>query len=381
MSLSRTPFSRRDVARFGILGAGALALPGALRAATAPDPLQGMIFGPGPDGYCDDLRIGLGIPLWSKARNEWLMYYYGKDKTFDRAAPYGGGVIAMATSADGIAWTRRPGPGARGALLEPSKDPKDFDSLHLGVSDVIFHAGEYWMYYFGGDRTPAANAAGVMSLGFATLPGLAKSKDGLNWTKVRGSGPGGALFGPDDGGVFASWASVVHDGGLFHMHYTAGGGDYDVLHPRYAVSKDGLNWEKKGEVRFVDAPVEWDSRGIIARQIMRNPFPGPRFLMIYAGIDGNPARLKRRAIAAAVSDDCVNWAHLYREPIFTVEGSAGWDAGEVTAPHLVVLKDELRLYYLGGASQAEKTKYKRGVGLAIAPGRDLRGLRRYAAKA
>jgi len=100
-------------------------------------------------------------------------------------------------------------------------------------------------------------------------------------------------------------------------------------------------------------------------------------LMIYAGIDGHPDRLKRRSIMAAVSEDGSNWRHLHREPIFTIEGSAGWDAGEVTAPHLIVTEKELRLFYLGGAGRDNTTGYPRGMGLAISLAHDLRNFKRY----
>jgi len=376
-----TGISRRGFGLGGIAATMTASLGTSLRAQLVParNPLLGMILAPGPKGYCDDVRVGVGTPLWSPKRREWMMWYYGKNEDFDGITPtsLASGYVALATSKDGLSWTRHPGAGPQGAIFWPSADPTAFDCLHVGVTDVTYARGHYWMWYFGGDRTPSVDTRGNHVLGFRTLPGLAKSEDGINWMRVPGPGPGGALFG-NGGDVFASWSAVVADRGRFLMHYTSGSGDYEVLRSHVATSHDGVTWEQQGEMRWADGPRESDSKGIIARNLQRNPFPGQRYLMVYSGIDSNPARFKRRSIAAATSEDGIAWTRMFGRPFFTVDGSGGWDAGEVTAPHLIVTDTDMRLYYLGGASRDNLTGFKRGIGVAVSPGRDMMGFQRYA---
>jgi predicted GH43/DUF377 family glycosyl hydrolase len=325
--------------------------------------------------------------MWSAKDRRWFLWYYCKSLDFDTLAPpsLASGYMAMATSLDGLEWTRYDGSGHGGSILGPASDPAAFDSLHLGATDVTWVNGQYWMWYYGGDRRPAKDSRGNMVLGFRALPGLALSRDGFNWTKAAGPGPGGSLFDAGDA-AYASWPGVVHDGQKFMMYYTSSDTTYEVLHTLLAYSADGLNWTQQGPIAWSDPPVIWDAKGIIARQVIRNPFnthgrDAGKWLMIYAGIDGSAEKFKRRSIAMAVSDDGVTWRRLHREPVFTVDASGGWDAAEVTAPHLVVTNKDLRLFYLGGPRKEDAAIYPRGLGLAISTTGDLRDARRYIAKA
>lgn len=78
-------------------------------------------------------------------------------------------------SGDGIAWERQ------GALLEPSTSEGAFDALHMGVSDVMRHNGEYWMFYYGGRPGEGFMLGDKQITGFPVRVGLAKSTDGRSW--------------------------------------------------------------------------------------------------------------------------------------------------------------------------------------------------------
>jgi hypothetical protein len=374
---------RRAVVRAGL--AAPLAL--SIRPSLAADPSaagathQGLVIGPGPAGRCDDYKVGIGTPLFDRAAKLWKMWYYCRDQRFpkDFAPTLGSGRIALATSRDGLSWQRFDGPGTGGSVLEPSANPDDFDAMHIGNTDVTFAHGEFWLWYFGGNRVPAKTKMGEAP-GLAMLPGLARSKDGVSWTKVRGPGRGGALFNERPGDVFASWTNGVWDGEKFIMWYTATGPDAQRFDTYHAVSKDGVHWTQRGPISLGGAPRVYDGMGMMTRHVVPNPFrPGPRWLMLYTALDAATERRMRRSIAAATSDDGVVWTRLYDGPIFEAQDADAWDGGGVAGPQLAVLKSELRLYYFGFPVPAKEAALPKGVGLAIAPGNDLRGFKRYTA--
>ena len=105
----------------------------------------GLVLAPGPAGRCDDFRVG-GAVVHAGADGQWRMWYYCRDRAFDRDAPptLGSGRVALATSHDGIHWQRVDGPATAGAVLDPNPDPAAFDSLHVGLTDVTRHDGAWW---------------------------------------------------------------------------------------------------------------------------------------------------------------------------------------------------------------------------------------------
>jgi DNA-binding transcriptional ArsR family regulator len=102
------------------------------------------------------------------------------------------GRCGLATSTDGIHWDRVKGPLTMGAVFEPSPDPDRFDSTHVGISDVTYIDGLYWMWYFSGanDITPIGPAN---FKGLHMRSGCAISRDGINWTRLQGPYQGALL--------------------------------------------------------------------------------------------------------------------------------------------------------------------------------------------
>jgi hypothetical protein len=337
--------------------------------------MDGFVLGRGPEGRCDDFRVGGAVVDHDAVSGLWRMWYYCRDRAFDSRAPgtLGSGRVALATSADGIDWTRVDGDAGHGAVFGPSGQVGDFDGVHLALTDVTRGAGEWLMWYFGGDGAPADTGShlGVMG-GIALKPGLARSQDGMNWERVRGPASGGALLEIDDGCVYAAWPAVIHDGRRMIMQYSAplfGLKDYPA---RSAVSDDGVHWDKTGVLQWADGPKPWDRTGIITRQLLANPLPGGRrWLMLYTGTDDN----HDRSIAVADSDDGLTWTHLYDGPIFRVGPEGAWDCKGVAATRLVAAHGRLHLYYYGFQSLADDDK-PRGIGLAVTDTGDLRDLKR-----
>ncbi len=333
----------------------------------------GLIFGTGPAGRCDDYRVGGAVVDHDAIGGQWRMWYYCRDATFDGPSTLGTGRIAFATSRDGIDWNRVDGPLTRGAVFEPSGDPADFDSLHVGLTDVSRGAGEWLMWYFGGDAVIRETRALGPVAGLGMRPGLARSADGIHWRRVRGAHPTGALFGWPEDRLYAAWPNVLHDGVRLILHYTAPTADLARFDTYVATSKNGILWRQHGLIEWADGAQAYDCGGIVTRQVMPNPLKGGRrFLMVYTATDA----AHRRSIAAAESDDGFRWCRLYGEPIFGVGAPGAWDELGVAATRLVVARDLLHLYYYGFQSLGAGEGL-RGIGLATAPFGDLRRLRRF----
>ena len=367
------------------LGAAALSsLGGHSPAARAQNPAEpGLILQAGPAGRCDDSKIGGPVVVWNEAAGQWWMYYYCRSSDFpeDVAPGFGTGSIALAVSDDGIGWTRYDGPLKGGAVMVPSDDPDAFDSTHIGVGQVVRHNGEWLMAYFGGDNTVPTEIAGTDVVegyqfrGYRCRPGFARSSDGINWTRIEGAAHGGAsVEGADT--IYSAFPTFVVDGDRFILYYTALTPKMFFWETRIASSTDLVHWEELGNLNWPDGEKMWQISGMVTRNVQHNFLDEDgRFLMIHTSLDGRFPRMLR-VNGASVSDDGLNWRHLYENPIFYPAPINCWDSGGVAYPNLVRSGKELRLYYYGYAHPRNAFSPQRGIGLAVSPSGDLGALRR-----
>ena len=341
----------------------------------------GLILPPGPPGRCDDQRIGGPVVRWVAEEQHWRMWYYGRDATFpkDMAPPFGTGSITTASSTDGVNWTRIEGPLARGAVMVPTDEISAFDSGHIGTGDVIRHGDEWLMAYFGGNQEAVTEAAPLFDgKGLVVRPGIARSKDGFNWQRVRGNAQGGAALNVHPGDVYAAFPSLIHDGDRFLMFYTSVDKGARYWRSRMATSTDALHWKPLPDLRWEEEPALFETGGVITRDIQPNPFADdPPWLMVYTAKDGRAEAKGRRSIGIAVSEDLITWRKLFREPIFTVGRDGAWDHSGVAVPRLLVTDTQVRLYYYGWSDGGFNTPAQRGIGCATASRDDPWRLRRY----
>jgi predicted GH43/DUF377 family glycosyl hydrolase len=119
-----------------------------------------------------------------------------------------------------------------------------FDAGALGSMTILIADGTFHLYYEAwGDRSEKewdASEYETLQIGHAT------SADGIHWTKdpanpVLEQGKEGEW---DDTGVWDPY--VIYEDGLFKMWYGGGGGRKPNYGWAYAVSEDGINFEKKG---------------------------------------------------------------------------------------------------------------------------------------
>lgn len=120
----------------------------------------------------------------------WKMWYYGREgEKWWQGNPafLPTGATGYAESKDGLKWTRVKGPLPGGAVMEPSEDAAEWDSVHIGVTDVIRREeGGYVMHYLGGgsEAVELSTAPGMGPLvGFRMCSGAATSEDGIIWKR------------------------------------------------------------------------------------------------------------------------------------------------------------------------------------------------------
>lgn len=149
----------------------------------------------------------------------YKLYYFGwrnKDENWH---------IGLATSEDGINWTKMPYPVLYAGVGW---------EYQLAVSSVIKVGATYFMYYSGG----------IMS-GNCKI-GLATSLDGINWTKHNNNPILVANSNWEGTGIF--YPSVIHENNLFKMVYMNRNGSVSAF--GNATSVDGINWTKSNSNPF-----------------------------------------------------------------------------------------------------------------------------------
>ncbi|WP_026369853.1 hypothetical protein [Kallotenue papyrolyticum] len=202
----------------------------------------GSVLSAGPANRFDSQ--GVGYLTVMKDGSTFKMWYVGYDGTYI-------GGIGYATSTDGRQWTRRTGPLAGSAVLRASGVNGTFDRDAVNTPYVIKDRASaaapcpgiangstcYRMWYEG-----VNNESGyIFRIGYAT------SANGVNWTRVAGSGAGGSVV---DRAVFGNFDEasvgvpmVLKDGALYRMWYEAKdfNGTFSLGH---LTSTNGVNWAR-----------------------------------------------------------------------------------------------------------------------------------------
>lgn len=339
----------------------------------------GLVLMPGPQGWWDSERVSAPRVLRDRF-GTWKMWYYGRDPKFDREINLPTGRCGLAISRDGVRWKRVRGPLTMGSVFEPSPDKNRFDSAHVGVSDVQFFNHRYWMWYFGGDNT-ISDVGQFKAKGFPLRPGLAISRDGINWKRTEGPYRGAVLDVGQPGefdAQYCGWPQVLRDDDGTSKLY------YHTLNPEIgfqiglAISIDGKNWQKVGPILGPGEPGSFDERGVGTRHVLK--IDG-QYVMFYEGTSND----FYFCIGVAVSDDGIHWRKDEGAqpggPVFchSEKGSGRWDAQAVGTPWIVPMDDgSFRMYYVGvneGGNDELSSRHQ--IGLAVSDGANFRKWHRW----
>jgi hypothetical protein len=206
-------------------------------------------------------HISYPFVLYDRKKEQYKMYYAGSSSTQVNESLWDQWVTGVVTSVNSIDWAYpdnyEPVLFAKkymeGDVINPEDQAKQFDAVYAVDACVIRDGLLYKCWYTGWNGKLEYAVDGVskkidFKIGYATSP------DGVNWTKVKGFVGGGAVlspdkkYGEDSEGVEDPY--VLKENGIYKMWYTAKHANTPRI--QYAVSKDGINWTKKGSVILLD---------------------------------------------------------------------------------------------------------------------------------
>lgn len=233
----------------------------------------------------------------------------------------------LATSPDGIAWTKR------GKVLSPG--PAAWEGAYIAANGAALDAGAEFLYWY--------------HAGPRELPsiGLARSRDGRAWTKhpspVLSPGPYGSW---DERGVADPYAIRV--GEMFYLYFL---GQDRARRQRLGVarSRDGVRWEK-----LRANPILEDETGLGEPAVWRT---GGAYWMLYTIRDAR----ERRRLGFARSADGVTWTKS--GPL--VEGGEDWNRAVLCDATVLVEDSAVRAWFGGGDVPSPDENLHGRIGFAL----------------
>ncbi len=220
-----------------------------------------------------------------------------------------------------IAWQKVAGPAAGGAVLGLDATPGSFDERANFTVNAVEDAGTIWLFYGGSDATGDPSCPGIRESHWRI--GLARSTDGVHFTRVPGPFPGGELLDVGAPGEFDSYLTyrpfVLRDGATWRMWYNGATQPFfDCATSKlgtdrrigYAESPDGVAWTKHndgpgpgGSVLPLGGPGEFDAQQVGYVWVLRDD---TQYKMYYSANDA----LNFWRVGLAVSSDGRTWTKV-----------------------------------------------------------------------
>ena len=265
-------------------------------------------------------------PCVLKVDHEWWMWYNG------RPADSFTGEIGLATSPDGLTWTKTNG----GEPIFHHGPPGAPDSTKVDHPAVVRFDDRFHMWFTMGDEDSS------YTIGYAT------SSNGRDWSRQNGGQPvlGVGAKGKFDDQVVLHPAVVRDNAGKLHLWYM-GSGPQEGFRLGYATSDDGVRWTRENGGDPILEPEMLDD---VTEEYVYNCMvllEGETFHMWYSagtGIRAGEVVPRGNCIRHASSTDGVQWVKDPEPTLFN--GPAGSiDEYAAFAPYVVRRAEGLWMYY------------------------------------
>lgn len=344
--------------KFDSIGVGATTFYMYYGSLTLPDPIDvpttcqwkrypsNPILVVGAAGKFDDFWVQFNS-IW-KEGSTYYGYYQGSKNDFLFK-------IGLATSTDGITWTKDPT--ADGKVLDIGAGGEWDDSL-VGYP-LVWKEGTTWYMLYSGKKA----ATGKSQIGLAT------SANGITWTK-SGSNPvitnGVSL----DTHIMQPGTNIIKESSTYYFYYwgntTYGLSVNSVI--MLATSTDLITWTKSGNNPMLSSggasPI-WDA-SVLAPTVIKF---GSTYYMWYEGATGASFGFSYVGIATSANKDS-GWTKISSNPIFSVGEGTAWDNSWSELAIIINFGTEWRMYYGGSQGNAATprcqggfaTYAKRGIG-------------------
>ena len=245
--------------------------------------------------------------LWDQDAEVYRMWFDGFDSQDILQ-------IGLATSSDGISWTKY----NNNPVMSGTPGAWDESGPHTLAEHAPFvlkENGTYKMWYEG------SRGGGPRQLGYAI------STNGIDWFKYAGNPvlqAGPEAYDQDTAGH----GSVLNDGGTYKLWYHAGG-DLGVI-IAYATSPDGYTWTKQGPVLLPSA-TGWDNKGLWGPSVLKLDSV---YWMWYSA----HSTQESPAIGLATSTNGMDWNRVGTVPVINEEEAIG-------DPHVLFENGTFKMWY------------------------------------
>lgn len=197
------------------------------------------VLRPGATGAWDAREVAHSSVRYDGTR--FTMYYTGWGS--DAA-------IGIATSSDGIEWTRSPA----NPVLMANPAPRSWDDVAVFTTSVVVESGGHEMWYAGAGDYPAA-------IGYAT------SDDGIAWNRLLSP-----VLHPQVLEALTFAPCVIKSGTNYRMWYGAlhedVGGTVQPGAIDYAQSRDGIEWTSHRTVLSHGPAGSWDADAVKSASVL-----------------------------------------------------------------------------------------------------------------
>jgi predicted GH43/DUF377 family glycosyl hydrolase len=180
---------------------------------------------------------------------------------------------------------------------------------------------------------------------------MVESTDGIHWSEsVIVLAPRPETGWEDD----VNRISVIHKNGLFHMWYSGqvkgqivnAANDFQddgngTSYIGYAVSQDGIHWERKDEPVMVPEQ-EWEKKSLMCPHVIWDDA-----LQLYRMWYSAGGWFEPDAIGYASSEDGVHWKRFEYNPMFTPEPKNLWERERVAGCQVLKHGDWHYMFYIG----------------------------------
>jgi hypothetical protein len=237
------------------------------------------------------------------------------------------------------------------SLMLPLGAIGTFDDCGVMPSWVIENDGLKYMYYIGWNVRN--------TIAYHNAIGLAISEDGGETYKKFSEGP---LF--DRNYIephYSGTSCILIENGVWKNWYLSCvkwemvmGKSEPFYHIKYAESKDGINWDRKGTVA-IDYKTDKEA-GIVKASVIKE---GDLYKMWYSYRNIENYRIDRSQsyrIGYAESANGVDWVRMDDKNNLDVS-ETGWDSEMVEYPHVISHKNKLLMFYNGNGFGASGFGY------------------------
>lgn len=272
--------------------------------------------------------------------------------------------IGLATSDDGLHWTRVRGSQGKGSIVDNGA-AGEFDS-YLTYRPYVLKDGSLYRMWYNGSAKPFNNCdvpVGPARLADDRRIGYAESTDGVNWTKKNdGPGPGGSVLPLGPAGSFDAqqlgYVWVIKDTSEYKMYYSANDAT-NTWRVGLAISTDGRTWTKKpGKLSKTPAVLDLGTAGQFDFACAYQPSVVKEndslYRMWYRGCEAPNAQLggpSGGVIGYAESNDGITWIKMNGggpNGAAVAKGVAPqFDSGGLTTPSVFLDGNLWKMYYAG----------------------------------